>query len=227
MSFNFFMYSVKDLLRMINNEEAYGEEFAYNTLWSDIFKRWGLGLDLAPLIELLQSENSAERERGAWYLDEADPPPDFLADVILKLIDDPISHCRWRCVAYLTSSGLYNDALAVRLVARLLDTDLYVRTRTILWAVWANGDTFADFAGVVASTAGTTSSKYFSPKTAACWRDSQRKRADRGIEIAKRLRADESVASIRAGISDEDSFVFDQLTFMTRRAERTRSASAT
>jgi hypothetical protein len=216
MSFNFFMYSVKDLLRMIDNDEGYGHDFAYNTLWSEVFKRWGLGLDLEPLIELLQSEKSAERSRGAWYLDEADPPPDFLADVMLKLIDDPMSHCRWRCVAYLRNSGLYNDALAKRLVDCLLDTDLYVRTRTIVWAAGTNDERFAHFAEVVDATAGAKSSKYFSAKRAAFWRESQRKRAARGIEIAKRLRAGKPVASIRAEISDEDSFTFDLLASMTR-----------
>ncbi|RVU09741.1 hypothetical protein EOS93_16750 [Rhizobium sp. RMa-01] len=200
---------------MINDGEDHGEDFAYHALWA-VFKRWRKGIDLEPLIELLQSEKSGERERGAWYLDEADPPADRMADFIIKLADDPVSHCRWRFVAYVTNSKLYSDAITDRLAACLLDLDLYVRARTIFWAVVADDKRFAHFSEAVLSGAGTKPYKFRNPETTAFWRESERKRAARGIEIAQRLRAGESVTNIRESMPEEDSYSFDQLAFSVR-----------
>ncbi|ACE89561.1 hypothetical protein RHECIAT_CH0000568 [Rhizobium etli CIAT 652] len=216
MSSDFSAYATGDLLRMINDGEDHGENFAYDALWGAVFKRWRKGIDLEPLIELLQSEKSGQRERGAWYLDEADPPADRTADVIIKLADDPVGHCRWRFVAYVTNSKLYSDAIADRLAACLLDCDLYVRARTVFWAVVADCKTFAHFSEAVLSGAGTKPYKFRDPETTAFWRESERKRATRGIEIAQRLRAGESVASIRESMPEEDSYSFDQLAFLIR-----------
>ncbi|ANM20698.1 MULTISPECIES: hypothetical protein [unclassified Rhizobium] len=216
MSSDFSAYATGDLLRMINDGEDHGEDFAYHALWGTVFGRWRKGIDLEPLIELLQSEKSGERERGAWYLDEADPPADRMADVIIKLANDPVGHCRWRFVAYVTNSKLYNEAIADRLVACLLDLDLYVRARTIFWAVVTDCKTFAHFSEAVLSGAGTKPYKFRNPETTAFWRESERKRAARGIEIAQRLRAGESVTNIRESMPEEDSFSFDQLDFSVR-----------
>ncbi|OWV61389.1 hypothetical protein ATY75_13205 [Rhizobium sp. N122] len=185
-----------------------------------VFKRWGKGIDLEPLIDLLQSEKSGERERGAWYLDEAHPPADRMADVIIKLADDPVSNCRWRFVAYVTNSRLYSDAIADRLAACLLDLDLYVRAKTIFWAVVANDKKFAHFSEAVLTGAGTMLYKFRNPESAGFWRDSERKRAARGIEIAQRLRAGESVTSIRESMPEEDSFSFDWLASLSHAIKR-------
>ena len=213
-------YATDDLLRMINDGEDRGEDFTYNALWGTVFKRWRKGIDLEPLIELLQSEKSGERERGAWYLDEADPPADRVADVIIKLADDPMGHCRWRFVAYVTNSRLYSDAIADRLAACLLDLDLCVRARTIFWAVVADCKEFAHFSEAVLSGAGTKTYKFSNPDNTAFWRASERKRAARGIKIAQRLRAGESVASIRDSMPEEDSYSFDYLAFLDRAIKR-------
>ncbi|PDS81128.1 hypothetical protein [Rhizobium sp. L43] len=208
---DFSAYATGDLLRMINDGGDRGEDFAYNALWGTVFKRWRKGIDLEPLIQLLQSEKSSERQRGAWYLDEAYPPADCMVDVVIKLADDPVGNCRWRFVAYVTNSGLYSDAIADRLAACLLDRDLHVRAETIFWAVVANAKTFAHFSEAVLTGAGTMLRKFRNPESTGFWRESERKRAARGIEIAQRLRAGESVASIRESMPEEDSFSFDKL----------------
>lgn len=205
---------------MINDGEDRGEDFAYNALWGTVFKRWRKGIDLEPLIELLQSEKSSERQRGAWYLDEADPPADRMADVVIKLADDPLSTCRWRFVSYVTNSRLYSDAIADRLAACLLDLDLYVRAQTVFWAVVADDKDFAHFSEAILTGAGTKPYKFRNPETTAFWRESERKRAARGIEIARRLRAGESVTSIRESMPEEDSFSFDRLASLSHAIKR-------
>jgi len=220
MPFDFAAYTTNDLLRMIYDGEDHGEDFAYNALWGTVFGRWRKGIDLEPLIELLQSEKSGERERGAFYLDEADPPADRMADVVIKLADDPVGHCRWRFVAYVTNSRLYSDAFADRLAACLLDRDLYVRARAIFWAVVASDEKLAHFSEAVLSGAGTKPYAFSDPKNTAFWQESERKRAARGIEIARRLRAAESVANIRDSMPEEDNYSFDQLAFRDRAIKR-------
>jgi hypothetical protein len=220
MSFDITACSTSDLLRMIHDGEDYGEDFAYNALWGTVFKRWRKGVDLEPLIELLQSEKSGERERGAFYLDEADPPADRMADVVIKLANDTVGHCRWRFVAYVTNSRLYSDAFAARLAACLLDCDLYVRARTIFWAVVVDDNTFAHFSEAVLSGVGTKPYNFRSPETTAFWQESERKRAVRGIEIAQRLRAGESVTSIRECVPEEDSYSLDKLAFLDHAMKR-------
>ncbi|RYG90523.1 MAG: hypothetical protein EON58_19120 [Alphaproteobacteria bacterium] len=229
MSSDFTAYSTNDLLRMIYDGEYHGKDFAYNALWGTVFGRWRKGIDLEPLIALLQSEKSGERERGAFYLDEADPPADRMADVVIKLADDPVGHCRWRFVAYVTNSRLYSDAFADRLAACLLDHDLYVRARTIFWAAVVEDDMFANFSDAVVSGAGIKRYNINNPKNTASWREPERRRAARGIEIAQRLRAGESVTSIRESVPDEDSYSFDQLSLLghaTKRALERRTAEA-
>ncbi|MGO7904854.1 hypothetical protein AB9F43_10580 [Rhizobium leguminosarum] len=228
MNSDFSAYATDDLLRMIYDGEDRGENFAYNALWT-AFKRWRKGIDLEPLIQLLQSEKSSERQRGAWYLDEAHPPADLMADAVIKLADDPMSYCRWRFVAYVKNSGLYSDAIADRLAACLLDLDLYVRAQTIFWAVVASDKTFAHFSEAVLTGAGSMLSKFRNPESAGFWRESERKRAARGIEIGRRLRAGESVASIRESMPEEDSFSFDNLASSShaiKRALERRAAKA-
>jgi hypothetical protein len=217
---DFTAYSTNDLLRMIHDGEDYGKDFAYDALWRTVFRRWRKGIDLDPLIELLESEKSSERQRGAWYLDESNPPVDRMADVVVKLADDPVGNCRWRFVAYVTNSRLYSDAIADRLAACLLDRDLYVRARTIFWAIVANDKKFAHFSEAVLSGAGTNPYEFSNRESTAFWRESERKRAARGIEIAQRLRAGESVTSIRQSMPEEDSFSFDQLAFLNQAIKR-------
>jgi hypothetical protein len=213
-------YATADLLRMINDGKDHGKDFAYHALWGTVFGRWRKGIDLEPLIELLQSDKSSERQRGAWYLEEADPPEDRVADVVIKLADDPVGNCRWRLVAYVTNSGLYSGGIADRLAACLLDHDLYVRARTIFWAVVADDKKFAHFSEAVLSGAGTKPYQFSNPENNEFWRESERRRAARGIEIARRLRAAESVTSIRVSMTEEDSFCFDHLAFLHHAIKR-------
>lgn len=217
---DFNRYTTSDLLRMIHDDEDYGEDFAYTALWGTVFARWRKGIDLEPLIQLLQSEKSADRERGAWYLDEAGPPAHCMADAVIRLADDPIGNCRWRFVAYVTNSGLYNDAVADRLAACLLDRDLYVRARTIFWATVADDQTFFHFSEAVRSGAGANPYKFRNPENTSFWREAEHKRATRGIEIAQRLRAGESVTNIRETMLGEDSYSFDQLAFLDHAIKR-------
>lgn len=226
---DFNRYTTSDLLCMIDDDEDYGEDFASNALWGKVFARWRKGIDLEPLIELLQSEKSADRERGAWHLDEAGPPAHCMADSVIQLADDPMGHCRWRFVAYVTSSGLYNDAVADRLAACLLDRDLYVRARTIFWATVADDQTFVHFSEAVVSGAGANPHDFRNAETTAFWREAERTRAMRGIEIAQRLRAGEPVKGIRETTPGEDSYSFDQLAFLDhamKRAHQRRAAKS-
>lgn len=209
---DFSAYSTADLLRIAYDEESQANDLAYNALWA-VFGRWRKGIDLDPLIELLQSEKSGERQRGAWYLDEADPPSERLADVAIKLADDPVDYCRSRFVTYATNSGLYGDAIADRLAACLIDRDLYVRAETIFWAVVASDAKFAHFSDAVLAGAGTNPYEFSDPQNTAFWRESTRKRAVRGIDIARRLRVGEAVENIRKSTQWEDSLTFDVLAF--------------
>lgn len=222
-------HSTADLLRMAE-EENRKDDRAYKALWA-VFARWRKGIDLEPLIELLQSEKSGERLRGAWFLDEANPPSDLMAQVVIKLADDPVDYCRSRFVTYVINSGLYGDAIADRLAACLLGHDLYVRAETIFWAVVAGDTNFAHFSDAVLAGAGTKPYEFHDPKNTAFWRESVRKRAVRGIDIARRLRAGEGVASVREATNEEDSFTFDALAFrehaIERALERRAARSAT
>jgi hypothetical protein len=217
---DFTAYTTNDLLRMIHDGEDYGKDFADNALWGTVFGRWRKGIDLEPLIELLQSEKSGERQRGAWYLDEADPPADRMAEVVIKLADDPMGNCRCKFVTYVTNSRLYSDAIADRLAACLLDRDLLVRAMTIFWAVVISDRKFTHFSEAVLSGAGTKPYEFSNPENTAFWRESERKRAARGIEIAQRLRAGESVTSIRESMPEEDSYSFDELAFLNHAIKR-------
>lgn len=219
MPFDFSTYATGDLLRMINDGEDHGEDFGHDALWA-VFERWRKGIDLEPLIQLLQSKKSGERELGAWYLDEADPPADDMADAVIKMADDSIGYCRWKFVNYVTNSRLYSDVAAKRLAACLLDSDLHVRAKTIFWAVATSDKRFAHFSEVVLSVAAAKANRFSIPEHAAFWRDADRKRALRGIEIARRLRAGDSVESIRQAIPEEDSYSLDELAFVERQIKR-------
>lgn len=205
---------------MIHDGEDYGPGFAYNALWGTVFGRWREGIDLEPLIELLQSQKSSERELGAFYLEEADPPKGWIGDIVIKLADDPVGNCRWRFVAYVTNSGLYSAAIADCLASCLRDRDLRVRARTIFWAVLVDDRKFAHFAGAVLSGAGTRPYIFSNPENTVFWRERERKRAARGIEIAQRIRAEESISSIRDSVLEEDSYSLDQLAFLDHAIKR-------
>jgi hypothetical protein len=208
---------------MISDGDDHGEDFAYQAPWGAVFGRWRKGIDLEPLIELLQSEKSGERERGAYYLEEAGPPAEAMADFVINLADDASGDCRWKFVAYVTNSGLYSDHVVDRLAACLLDRDLYVRKHTISWAVSASDEQFTQFTEavlVVADSRANRLSILGLPEQAAFRRESERKRAQRGLDIARRLRAGDTVETIRASTPEEDNFTFDQLASRERRLKR-------
>ncbi|MFD9902533.1 hypothetical protein [Mesorhizobium sp. NPDC059025] len=213
MSSDFSAYTTIDLLRLSYAGADQENDVSYKALWA-VFARWREGIDLEPLIELLQSEKSGERARGVWFLDEADPPAELMADVVLNLAHDSMSSCRSGFLVYVTNSGLYGDAIADRLATCLLDLDLYVRARTIFWAIVASDEKFTHFSEAVLSGAGRKSGEFHNPENTAFWRASEQKRAVRGIEIARRLRAGEAVTSIRKTVPEEDSLVFDDLAFL-------------
>jgi hypothetical protein len=213
-------FATEFLLDMINDGEDHGEDFSYQALWGTLFPRWRAGVDLKPLIELLQSEKSRDRVRAAYYLDEAVPPASRMVDTVIGLADDPIGECRWRFVAYVTNSGLYSDVVAGRLAASLLDMDLYVRAHTIFWAIVASDQIHGDFAERIRAGSGRRSGRFSNADTSAFWRNSEDKRALRGIAIAHQLRNEEVMADVRARFPEEDSFVFDHLEFMTRQIRR-------
>jgi hypothetical protein len=91
----------------------------------------------------------------------------------------------------------------------------------------ADDKKFSHFSEAVLSGAGTKPYEFRNPETAAFWRESERKRAARGIEIAQRLRAAESVTSIRESMSEEDSYCFDQLAFLDHAIKRALERRAT
>lgn len=226
MSFDFSAYATDELLQMVDDGEDRGEDLDYEALWT-VFGRWRNGIDLDPLVKLLQSEKSSERQSAAWYLDEASPPADLMVDVVIKLANDPISDCRWRFVAYVTNSRLYSDIVADRLAACLQDLDLYVRARRIFWAVVVNDATFSHFSKEILAGAGMNSHEFRDPKMTAFWQKSERKRAARGIEIARRLREGDAIANIQESMPEEDSYTFDQLVFLEDAINRALKRRAT
>jgi len=216
------VYSTVDLLRMIRDAANDDDDFAYE---ADIclFRRWRDGIDLDPLIELLESKITGERLRGAYYLGEAIPRGD-LKGAAEKLASDSLAYCRRTFVGYMTNTGLYSEAIAVALADRMLDLDQNVRIEIINWAVYTTDDRFADFAQRVESASADRAAE-------KPWGESDAKRALRGLSIARRLRDGEAVAEIRKTTSEEDSNTFDYFQVFTSRlehyAERRKTSAST
>lgn len=193
-------HSTDSLLQMISDDVNREGDFSYNAEQC-LFKRWRNGIDLPFLIELLESEVTRERTRGAFYLQEAVPRGEGFTESAVRLATDSHPYCRRVFVQYMTNSGLYGEAIAAGLAEGLFDYDLGVRLETINWAVYTTDDRFCDFSRLVEAGTGAASSNP--------WREFQLKRSIRGLSIARRLRAGESVAEVSKSIPDEDSYIFD------------------
>jgi hypothetical protein len=205
-------YSAETLLEMINYDAELEKDFNYKATWN-LIGRWHKGVELEPLIKLLKSTNSHERSKGSWYVRELGGRIDGLKDVVIGLADDGLHACRWTVPYFMINSGYYDATIAMKLAELLVDYHLVVREEVIKWAIYTMDERFADFSRLVESGASASEYKFSDPANTELWTASERKRAIRGLEIARRVRNWESVEDIRADTPEEDNFVFDGLYF--------------
>jgi hypothetical protein len=204
-------YSTDTLLRMMHEDVDHVRDFNYRAQQC-LFKRWRDGVDIDPLIELVQSEKSDDRMRGAYYVGEANPRSFRFAEAAVVLAEDRISYCRMIFVGYVLNSGLYNEVIGTALAKFMVDGHLAVRTATINWAVYTTDDRFDHFSRLVEAGTGTEGS--------GVWADRDFKRGLRALAIAEQLREGKTVAEIRKDVQGEDSFTFDDLQFFESRLKR-------
>jgi hypothetical protein len=156
-------------------------------------------------------------------------PIEGLKETVIGLADDGLRTCRWAVPYFMINSGFYDATIAMKLAILLVDYDLLVRKEVIKWAVYAADDKFGDFSILVESGMSASEHEFSDPANTALWATSERKRAIRGLEIARRLRNWESVEDIRADTPEEDNFVFDGLYFsrgnIKRHLERRKAQS--
>jgi len=218
-------HSAEELLRMIDDEIDRGEDFSYRATWN-LIGRWTRGIELEPLIKLLQSETSRDRSVGSWYVRELCGPNEGLKEAVIDLAKDGLHVCRWTVPYFIINSGFYDETIAMKLAELLVDNHLVVREEVIKWAVYTTDEEFEDFSRLIESGASASKHKWHDPAMEAFWNASERKRALRGVEIARRLRNWEAAEDIRLDIPEEDSFVFDGLHFsrgnIKRHLERRR-----
>lgn len=182
--------------------------------------RWRQGLDLGPLIDLLQSGKTDDRLLGAYYLCELMEPVEGLKKPVLRLADDSISYCRRAFVEFIASAGYYDEPIGIALAGRLLDLDLYVRVSVLRWGIGASDEQFELFSGLVEAGAGGRELKFHNPLNNDYWNESELKRRLRGLNIVRRIRAREEIPQIRGEFPEEDSFVFDSINFVRTLQER-------
>jgi len=185
-----------------------------------LIKRWRQGVDLEFLVELMRSEKSSDRLRAAYCLTEIGEPVEELKAPATEFASDPLSYCKRAFVSYMTTSGYYDETIAKALEKGMAEIDLYVRVTTIEWAVLTSDDRFEDFSRLVLAGTGRFGLKFSNPLANDFWAASLQRRASRGLEIVRRLRAGEEIRHIRTVLLEEDSFVFDNLHFARTRLER-------
>jgi hypothetical protein len=168
----------------------------------------------------MESHRPMEQSKGAWYLREIGRPVEGLKDAVIGLADDGLFDCRWSVPYFMLNSSFYDDMIAMKLAELLVDNHLVVRKEVIRWAVHTTDERFEDFSKVMESGASASKYKSRDPAFRQFWADSERKRAMRGLEIARRLRNWEAVEDIRIDMPQEDSFVFDGLHFSQRIIQR-------
>ena len=213
-------YSAETLLGMLYDDDAErDEDFRSKAIWG-LVGRWDKGIELEPLIKLLRSKESRNRSIGAWYLRELGRPIDGLREVVIGLADDGLFDCRWSVPYFMLNSSFYDDTIALKLAELLVDNHLVVREEVIRWAVHTTDERFEDFTRLIESGVSARKSNSRDPSFDEYWRASERKRALRGLEIARRLRNWEAAEDIRIDIPEEDSFVFDGLHFSRRIIQR-------
>lgn len=187
-----------------------------------LFARWRQGRDVELLAALLRSEKSRDRSFGVYFLDESSPPSTSeILEAVHALATDPIPECRRAFVKYVTFKKICDDVTVTRLAECLYDLEIRVRTAAIDWAANAEDETFATFSRLIDQGVGssqvrrTTSARVRSRLDLLAGYNG--KRGARGLEIARRLRAGQSVDEIRNGVAEEDSLVFDLLAFRASR----------
>ena len=178
-----------------------------------LIRKWRVGEALEPLIALLESEKTLDREFGAYFLREIMGPVGGLRAAATKLCEDPLSECRWSFAVYMMDSSFYDDQIAKGLFGCLCDTDLFVRYKTMLWAVAASNSRFRHFWEFSHSEIEKIDPKFRVVKQNEFWKNSDQNRARRGLEIISRLRASVPLERIRADLPGEDDFVYDSLEF--------------
>ena len=205
-------YSAETLLEMIYDDNERGADFNYEATWN-LLGRWQGGTELGPLISLLQSGATRGRVCGCWYVRELAGPIEGLKASVIALADDWLHDGRWTFAYFMINSGFYDQTIATKLAKVLVDYHLVVRQEVIKWAVYTSDERFEDFSKLIESGAGASRYKSFDAVNREFWTASERKRAMRGLEIARRLRDWEAVEDLRTEIPEEDSFVFDSLHF--------------
>jgi hypothetical protein len=118
------------------------------------------------------------------------------------------------------TSEAYDEAIARGLAKCLLDFHLPVRLAVIKWAVGTAGERLETFSRLVEVRAGAVEPSFRNPLSDEFWSESSRKRAIRGLDIIRRLRAGEDVEHVRNAVPAEDSHVFDMLLFSKAHRER-------
>ncbi|MBB2672936.1 UNVERIFIED_ORG: hypothetical protein GGE44_002498 [Rhizobium esperanzae] len=210
--------STLELLSLIQQRNS-SHENKYEATQS-LLKRWRQGIDLEPLINLLLSENSHDRLRGANYISELGREVEGLNVAATKLADDALPACRRAFVEYVENSAYYEQAVAKALTKCLLDTDLYVRSAVIGWAIRTSDETFEDFSRMVATGAGRREPRFANPLSNDFWNESSLRPAVRGLDIIRRLREGKQIHQIRTDFPGEDSFIFDIVEFSQTRRDR-------
>jgi hypothetical protein len=219
-------FPAETLLDMIYDDVERGEDFNYEAT-CNLLGRWRKGLELKPLIALLQSDVTRDRVRGCWYVRELGGPVEELKHPVTALADDWLHDGRWTFAYFMINSGSYDETIAMKLARLLVDYHLVVRKEVIKWAVYTTDEAFEDFSRLIESGASDLKHEFSDPVSTELWATSERKRAMRGLKISRRLRGWESVEDIRADTPEEDNFVFDGLHFsrgnIRRHLERRRA----
>ncbi|WP_049732963.1 hypothetical protein [Rhizobium ecuadorense] len=210
--------STLDLMSVIHVRDS-SHENKYEATES-LLKRWRQGIDLGPLVNLLLSESSRDRLRGASYISELGQEVEGLNVAATRLADDALPTCRRAFVEYVENSAYYEQAVAKALAKCLLDTDLYVRSAVIAWASRTSDETFEDFSRMVGTGAGRREPRFRNPLSNDFWNESSLRRAVRGLDIIRRLREGKQIPQIRTDFPGEDSFIFDIVEFSQTRRER-------
>ncbi|MGO4125849.1 hypothetical protein AB4Z01_15715 [Inquilinus sp. YAF38] len=207
-------FSAADLVSRIQSAgEEDDRDFRYRA-GRYLIGRWRQGIDLDPLINLLNSEKSRDRLLGAYYLCELGDPVEDLKIPVLQLADDSISYCRRAFVEFIGSARYYDEPIGIALAECLLDLDLYVRVSVLRWGIAASAEQFELFSRVVEAGAGRRVPRFPNPLSNDYWNESELKRGIRGLNIVRRIRAGEEVSQIRSEFPEEDNFVLDSINFL-------------
>lgn len=199
------------------DDDDLGREDRYLIVW-ELIGRFERGIDVPFLGEILNSPMSSHRLFGSDLVIEMSPIPNEIARIVEDFADNPLQWCRYAFIRLMGSQADYNDHMLKGLSRCLNDMDLFIRVKTIQWAVRTRPEVHQHFCNVVESWEDPRLTKSFPrAETRDFWRASAQARAARGLEIVRRVRDGEPVDAIRRTIYGEDSFVFDWLASYSRR----------